>query len=102
MIREKLYLFQKRTTIMSDILKIIEKIDLKNQASIDAALAEAMNDNNLKVGSKVTSFGDGGQTNELDGQVGTIQAINNGYADVKYDNLARPVPLLLNMLLPAS
>jgi hypothetical protein len=83
---------------MSSVEKLIEKIDLNNQASIDQVLAEAVNDNNVKVGGTVAVIGD--PTYPFDGQKGVVKKMEGGFADVKFDNVAQPVSLHINLLIP--
>jgi hypothetical protein len=83
---------------MSTVAKLIEKMNLNDQASVNAALAEAVNDNNVKVGGSVAVVGD--PTYPFDGQKGVVKSMSGGFAEVKFDNVAEPVPLHINLLIP--
>ena len=83
---------------MSTVAKLIEKMDVNNKASVDAVLAEAVNDNNVKVGGTVAVVGD--PTYPFDGQKGVVKAMDGGFAQVKFDNVAEPVALHINLLIP--
>lgn len=82
---------------MSTIEQIIEKLDPKNPESVASALAESMNDNNVKVGSKVAVVGH--DIYDFDGQAGTVKSINNGFADVEFGG-KMSAPIQVNMLIP--
>jgi hypothetical protein len=82
---------------MNDIVKIIEKMDPKDQKSVGSALAEAMNNNNVKVGSTVAVVQD--PTYPFDGLKGTVLSMEKGYANVEFDNKIK-AELHVNLLIP--
>jgi len=83
---------------MSKVKELIEKIDLGKQSTIDQVLAEAVNDNNVKVGGTVAVVGD--PTYPFDGQKGVVKSMEGGFAQVKFENVAEPVALHINLLIP--
>jgi TPP-dependent indolepyruvate ferredoxin oxidoreductase alpha subunit len=83
--------------MINPVEKIIEKMDPRNQASVGQAMAEAINDNNVKVGMSVAVVGD--PTYPFDGCKGVVKAINGGFADVEFANNVT-APLHINLLIP--
>jgi hypothetical protein len=82
---------------MNKIEQILEKIDLRQPDTVQAALAEAMNDNNVSVGTTVAVVGD--PTYPYDGLKGKVKSINGGFAEVEFDNKTT-APLHINLLVP--
>lgn len=84
---------------MSQISQIIDKMDLKKPDTVQAALAEAMNDTGVKVGTKVAVLGD--PTYGLDGAKATVKAINGGFADLEFEN-KMVAKMHVNLLIPVQ
>lgn len=83
----------------NQIQSILEKIDLSKKDKIPAILAESLGDADIKVGTEVAVIGEAdGQIYPFDGCRGKVKSIENGYAEVEFEN-GTVAPCLINLLL---
>jgi hypothetical protein len=87
---------------MNNVDQILEKVDLRNKASIQEAASELIGMNNVSEGDNVTVVD--GSTLAYEGQVGKVTKIDKdtGLAFVKFPNAAEPVPFMCSLLVPVG
>ena len=87
---------------MNNVEQIIQKVDLRNKASIQEAADQLIGLNNVSEGDNVTVTDD--STYPYEGQVGKVTKVDKdtGMAFVKFANNSEPVPFMTSLLLPVG
>lgn len=87
---------------MNNIEEIISKVDLKNRASIQEAANQLIGLNSVSEGDEVTVTDNNYYA--FEGQVGRVTKVDaeQGVAHVKFPNMAEPVVMMTNLLIPVN
>jgi len=88
--------------IRMNIEAIISKVDLRNKASIMEAANQLIGLNNVSEGDEVTVTDN--DYYPFEGQVGRVTKVvpEQGVAHVKFPNVAEPVVMMTNLLIPVN